>query len=212
MYVGQGRKNKQWLVYKTHNDLYTSCTLYLYTSHTACVRCLCIPCNVYSMAMYTIRGNWTRRLGRENILMHNYSIFCREYVFPTFIHRKYMQHYSISLVMSSVWVDIKAKGTKKGTSKIKTTCKYRNDCTRVKAKLWQTGVWPVIYNLVIYVQVGNIQYNLVIYKLRLMQLVQWSHSHYNHQHHHCLSKVLSLFDYSRCYVVKTKRSFYPLSW
>ena len=25
-------------------------------------------------------------------------------------------------------------------------------------------------------------YNLVIYKLRLKQLVQWTHSHYNHQH------------------------------
>ena len=102
MYVGQGGKNKQWLVYKTHNDLYTSCTLYLYTSHTACVRCLCIPCNVYSMAMYTIRGNWTRSWGRENILMHNYTISCREYLFSTFIHRKHMQHYSISLVKSCI--------------------------------------------------------------------------------------------------------------
>ena len=104
MYVGQGGKNKQWLVYKTHNDLYTSCTLYLYTSHTACVRCLCIPCNVYSMAMYTIRGNWTRRTGRENILMHNYTFSCRENLFSTFIHRKHMQDYSISLVKNSVWV------------------------------------------------------------------------------------------------------------
>ena len=74
MYVGQGGKNKQWLVYKTHNDLYTSCTLYLYTSHTACVRCLCIPCNVYSMAMYTIRGNWTRRSGITSLLESTCSL------------------------------------------------------------------------------------------------------------------------------------------
>ena len=212
MYVGQGGNYKQWLVYKTHNDLYTSCTLYLYTSHTACVRCLCIPCNVYSMAMYTIRGNWTRRSGRENILMHNYSISSWEYLFSTFIHRKHMQRHNISLAKSSVWVVF---------------------CTRWQ-KLWlkEAFIWQLIsmkrgpkkahlklrrhVNTEMYMceRDGKQQviYNLVIYKLRLKQLVQWTHSHYNHQHHHCLSKVLSLFDYSRCYVVKTKQSFYPLSW
>ena len=90
-------------------------------------------------------------------------------------------------------IDINEKGTKKGTSKSR---------RHVNTEMYMCesyGKQQVIYNL-------------VIYKFRLKQLVQWTHSHYNHQHHHCLSKVLSLFDYSRCYVVKTKRSFYPLSW
>ena len=150
--------------------------------------------------------------GRENILMHNYSISCREYLFSTFIHRKHMQRHNISLAKSSVWVVF---------------------CTWWQ-KLWlkEAFIWQLIsmkrgpkkahlklrrhVNTEMYMceRDGKQQviYNLVIYKLRLKQLVQWTHSHYNHQHHHCLSKVLSLFDYSRCYVVKTKRSFYPLSW